>query len=160
MSGPVLVGGEVARRRKAAVRYSPEVAAAICEAVATTPRGLDWLSARRPDFPTGHVIREWRQTKPEFKAMLAEAQRMQGELLMYQGLEIADDDRFDTETVEHRDGSSHERMNFEWVGRCKLAVETRFKFAAKLDPARWGEKLDANLNVGMIRHEDALAQLR
>lgn len=148
------------KSRKASVKYSPQVATAICEALAVTPRGLSWLCAHRPEFPDATMVRRWRHEYPEFRDMLAEARRQQAELLAYQTLEIADDDRFDTERTEHRDGSAHERMNFEWVGRCKLACDMRMKLAGKLDPATWGEKIDANVNFGVVRMEDWAAQFR
>jgi hypothetical protein len=51
-------------------------------------------------------------------------------------------------------------MDFEWVARSKLRVETRLKMAGKLAPKKYGEKLDINATIGALRHEDALDQLR
>ena len=155
MSGPVAI----VRPRRPVV-YSDEVAAAICEAVATTPRGLDWLSANRPGFPAPQTLHRWQNQKPEFRMALGFAKARQAELLVYQALEIADDDSGDVEVVERRNGDTETRMNFEYVARSKLKVETRLKVAAKLDPKKWGEKLDVDATVTFTRQEDALEHLR
>ena len=143
-----------------AVRYSDEVAEAICEAVATTPRGIDWLCAHFPNFPAPSTVSRWLNEKPDFRVAMNFAKRRQAELLMYQGLEIADDDSGDLETVERRDGTSETRLNNEFVARSKLRVEARFKMAARLDPKVWGDKLDINASLGFTQQEDALEHLR
>lgn len=142
------------------VGFSEELAEAICEAIATTPRGLDWLCAHNPRFPTTRTIEKWRALYPDFRMALGFAKQRQGELLAYEALEIADDDTHDVEVVERRNGETETRMNFEYVARSKLKVETRLKLAAKLDPKVWGDKQDIDLNVGFTRQEDALAHLR
>jgi hypothetical protein len=142
------------------VSYSDELAMAICEAVATTPRGIDWLCGHNPQFPNASTISRWIAENPDFRAAMQFAKRRQAELLMYQGLEIADDDSGDLETVERRDGTTETRMNSEFVARSKLRVDARFKMAARLDPKVWGDKLDIEASLGFTRQEDALEHLR
>ena len=149
---------EVLPRRP--VTYSEEVASAICETVATTPRGIDWLSANMPGWPAPATVHRWQNDRPEFRQALAFAKLRQAELLVYQALEIADDDHADTEVIERRNGDTETRLNFEFVARSKLKVETRLKIAGKLDPKKWGDKLDLDATIGFTRQEDALEHLR
>lgn len=149
---------EVLPRR--AVTYSDDVAEAICEAVATTPRGIDWLCAHKPGFPHARTVAKWITEKPEFRAAMMFAKRRQAELLAYQALEIADDDSGDMQVIERRDGSTETRLNAEFALRSKLRVDTRLKIAARLDPKVWGEKLDIEASLGFTRQEDALEHLR
>ena len=147
-------------KSKALIGYTPELATAICEAVATTPRGLLFLCASNENFPPEARVSEWLRKYPEFRAEFDLAKLRQADLLFDQCLEIADDDRHDTKTITRGDGSTLEVMDFEWVARSKLKVETRLKMAGKLSPKKYGDKIDVNASVGAIRFEDALEQLR
>jgi hypothetical protein len=142
------------------VKYTPEVGAEICEAIATTPRGLDYLCATRAGFPHPRKVAEWLAAHPEFRKAYEIAKDRQADLLFFECLEIADDARRDTKLVTRGDGEVVETMDFEWVARSKLRVETRLKMAGKLAPKKYGEKLDINATIGALRHEDALDQLR
>ena len=124
--------------RSAVVPYSEDLAEEICEAIATTPRGIDWLCAHNPHWPSASGVSKWRAQHPDFREALAFAKLRQAELLVYESLEIADDASDDVERVERRDGSVEERMNFEYVARSKIRVDTRLKMAARLDPKVWG----------------------
>jgi hypothetical protein len=143
------------------IRYSPELGRQIAEAVATRLVGLDHLCAVTPGFPDGCTVGKWLHLYPEFADEFAMAKRRQAELAVFTGLGIAMDDRFDTETIERRDGSEFTRMNFEWVGRCKVASDYLWKLAGKLDPKVWGDRLDLDARVGAApRFEDVIDQLR
>jgi hypothetical protein len=146
-------------RRAPPTRYSPEVGAAICEAIATTPRGLDYLCAARAGFPNPRTVTEWLGAHPEFRKAYEIAKDRQADLLFFECLEIADDAKRDTKIVMRGD-EPVEVMDFEWVARSKLRVETRLKMAGKLAPKKYGEKLDLTGTLGFTRHEDALEQLR
>ena len=50
------------------VAFSPEVAEAVCEAVASTARGLSYLCAHNFGFPTERTVNRWLQQNPEFRA--------------------------------------------------------------------------------------------
>ena len=149
------------RPEKAApVPYSEEIAAAICEAVASTARGLAFICATREGFPDRSAVHEWLHAYPEFRAQYDVAKLQQADLLFDECLEIADDGSQDTKTIVRNDGREVQVMDMEWVARSKLRVETRLKMAGKLHPKKYGDKLDVDATIGFIRHEDALAQLR
>jgi hypothetical protein len=142
------------------VEYSPEVGSAVCEAIATTPRGLHYLCANHQGFPDPRTVHRWLGAHPEFRAEYDIARLRQADLLFDECLEIADDASRDTKTITRNDGKEVEVMDFEWVARSKLRVETRLKMAGKLAPKRYGDKLELDATVGFVRYEDALDQLR
>jgi hypothetical protein len=142
------------------IEYSDEVAAKICEAVATTPRGLDFLCATRKGFPGISSVMRWLVQYPEFRQAYTVAKEQQADLLAYEGLEIADDSSGDSRQIERRDGTVEVIEDREFTSRSKLRCEQRRWMAGKLAPHKYGERLDLNATLGAISHEDALAQLR
>jgi hypothetical protein len=142
------------------VQYSPELADLICETVGRTPRGLEYLCATEPGWPSRRTVDHWLARYPEFRAEFDIAKERQAELLAFEGLEIADDASRDTKTVIRRDGTQEQVCDFEWVARSKLRIEQRRWLAAKLAPKKFGDKLDLNASIGVLRHEDALELLR
>ena len=142
------------------VPYSPQLGEAICEEIACTPRGLDFICAVNPDFPAARSVRRWLLTHPEFMALYETARKLQAHVLIDEVPEIIDDSSGDTRIIERRDGTQERVMDVEWVGRSKIRMEGRFKMAAVLNPARYGQKLDVNARIGVMRSEDILDQLR
>lgn len=154
-------GGEVVVvRRVDPVTYSDDLAYAICDAIASTPRGIDYICATNKGFPHPRTVDRWLLENPEFRAQYEAAKLRQADLLFDQCLEIADDGSKDTMTVRRNDGREVETMDREYVERSKLKVMTRLKMVEKLNPWKYGPKLDLNAAMGFVRHEDALEQLR
>jgi len=141
------------------VAYSAELAAEICEAIATTPRGLDYLCATRADFPSSRTVVQWLERNGEFQKAYAQAKLRQADLIFDECLEIADDSSGDRKEVVRGDGSVVEVMDSEFVARSKLRCDVRFKMASKLNPRKYGDRIDLNATIGMTRQEDALAEL-
>lgn len=148
-----------ATARLPATEYSPELAEAICETIATTARGMDFLCATKPGWPNPRTVTRWLNEKPEFRKGYELAKERQADLLFFECLEIADDGTGDTKTVERGNGETVEVCDTEWVARSKLRVDTRLKMAGKLAPKKYGDRLDVNAAVGVFRFEDVLAQL-
>jgi hypothetical protein len=146
--------------RTSGVPYSRQVGEAICVAIATTPRGLDFLCAMRSDFPDSHTVTKWLHEHAEFRAAYAQAKLDQADLIFDECLEIADDASGDRKTVTRNDGSEVEVIDQEFVARSKLRIDTRLRMAAKLSPKRYGDKLDLTAAVNFGRHEDMLDELR
>lgn len=141
------------------VEFSQEVADAICEAVATNPRGLDFLCATEENFPSSRTVQKWLQEHPKFREAYAVAKLRQADLIFDECLEIADDASGDRKTITRNDGSEVQVMDVEFVARSKIRIDTRLRMASKLAPKKYGEKLDLNATVGFTRQEDALAEL-
>lgn len=142
------------------VEYSKAVADAICEAIATTPRGLDYLCATQAGFPSSRTVMKWLHQHGEFRAAYAQAKLDQADLIFDECLEIADDASGDRKTITRNDGSTVDVLDQEFVARSKLRIDTRLRMAAKLAPKRYGDKLDLTGSLNFSRHEDTLDELR
>jgi len=127
--------------------YSPEIAAEICELIATTPRGIDAICSENDGLPSPRTVHRWLNEEEEFRQSYLRARERQADLLFDQCLEIADDGSNDTKLVG-REGEEHEACNSEWISRSKLRVETRMRMAGKLAPKKYGEAVQ-------LRHADA-----
>jgi hypothetical protein len=141
------------------VPYSDEVANAICDAIVCGSRGLAYLCATQPGFPCYRTARRWIAEKPDFRAMYDEAKMLQADLLFDEIIEIADNDSEDVLIITRNDGRQVRTLNREFVQRSDLMVRAREKVCAKLNPRKYGEKLDVNATLGFIPYEQALAQL-
>ena len=116
--------------------YDDALAAMICERIATTPRGLDFICAQDESLPAPSTIANWLNTRPEFVERYLRARERQADLIFDECLEIADEASRDTKTG--RDGA--EVMDGEWVARSKLRVDTRLRMAGKLAPKKYGDR--------------------
>ena len=91
---------------------------------------LDWISANK--------------AKSE---QYARAMEIRGELLFEEMIDIADDGTNDWMDKYGKDGEIiGSQINTEHVQRSKLRVDTRKWYLSKLNPKKFGDKIDANLN--------------
>lgn len=118
-------------------KYSPEMAALICERVATNTCGLAKLCATNEDLPQKCTINLWRYKYPEFSSQYAQAKLKQADLLAEEILEIADDDSGD---VRINPETGDEYLNSEFVARSRLRIDTRKWLAMKLLPRQYGDE--------------------
>lgn len=123
--------------------FTLDLAEEICEALASTPRGLDWICARNEGFPSARTVNRWLAVHEEFRQNYAHARERQADLLFDECLEIADDTSSDTKMVG-REGAETEACDSEWISRSKLRVDTRKWMAGKLAPKKYGDKVDVN----------------
>ena len=68
--------------------------------------------------------------------------QMRAEVLFEETLEIADDSSNDIEY-----GENGQRMNTEYVQRSRLRVDTRKWFLSKLNPKKFGDKLQTDITI-------------
>jgi hypothetical protein len=114
--------------------YNDEVAALICERVATHTIGLERLCNMYDDMPSKFTVNLWRYKHPEFSTRYAQAKLIQADLIAEECLEIADDSRGDIKYDEE----GNEVINSEFVARSRLRIDTRKWLAAKLLPKQYG----------------------
>lgn len=115
--------------------YTPELAALICERVATSTLGLYKLCAMYEDMPDKTTINLWRYKYPEFSTLYTQAKMVQADLLAEECLLIADDDSKDTKVNAL---TGEEICNTEFIARSRLRIDTRKWLAAKLLPKQYG----------------------
>lgn len=126
------------------VTYSAELAGEICEAIASSARGLARICRENERFPAASTVYAWLEAHAEFRERYARARLRQAELLADECLDIADDASEDTVTTARGDV-----LNREWLQRSKLRVDTRKWMAAKLAPKKYGtEKQEVTHEAG------------
>lgn len=121
--------------------FTQKVADLICEKIATTARGLDFICDSDPRLPHASTVHRWLSTHPDFRESYLRARERQADLLFDQCLPIADDSSEDIVTDTREDGSTFERFDAERVARAKLRVDTRMRMAGKLAPKKYGDKV-------------------
>ena len=115
--------------------YNEEIAALICERVATSTLGLNKLCELHDDLPVKSTVNLWRYKHPEFSTSYAVAKLKQADLLAEECLSIADDDSGDTKINAL---TGEEVPNTEFIARSRLRIDTRKWLAAKLLPKQYG----------------------
>ncbi len=125
------------RKRGRPSRYTPELAAVICERLAEgeTLRSV----CRDKAMPDKATVLRWLgdKTKVDFRDQYAHARDMQADALFDEALEIADDVSGDWFT----DKDGRKVLDHEHVQRSRLRVDTRKWAASKMAPKRYGDKL-------------------
>lgn len=119
--------------------YTDEIAEEICELIATTPRGLDFICNTHDDLPSARTVARWLAAHESFRQRYVRARERQADLIFDECLEIADDGTNDTKLVG-AEGDEREAQNSEWISRSKLRVDTRMRMAGKLNPKKYGDK--------------------
>lgn len=128
--------------------FTPDLGECICEAIATTPRGLDFVCDANDDFPSASTVHRWLGQNEDFRESYLRARARQADLIFDECLEIADDASRDVKTVG-REGEESEVCNTEFVQRAKLRIDTRMRMAGKLAPKKYGDKLDIDHGGGL-----------
>lgn len=125
------------------------VAYEICERIATTPRGLDFICQQDEALPGARTVATWlaNPTNEGFRQSYVRARERQADLLGDESLEIADDDTRDWSPVLDTTTGAliGIKVDGEHVHRSKLRIETRLKLAAQLHPKKWGTKSTTEL---------------
>jgi hypothetical protein len=122
--------------------YEPDIAEEICVLIACSDKGLQAILASDERFPSLPTVMKWLNSNADFAQAYARAKELQADYLADQMLEIADETNGDAELAYNKDGSVYARMNGHNVQRSKLMVEQRRWHASKLNPRRYGDKLD------------------
>jgi hypothetical protein len=116
-------------------KYSPIIAAGICEQIATTNKSLKTIckDAKMPHVAT---VFRWlgEEDKKEFRDNYARAQECRADLLAEDIIEIADDNKKDEKAFV---GINH-------IHRAKLRIDTRKLIASKLKPKKYGDKIEVD----------------
>lgn len=123
--------------------YSEETAALICERIAT---GESLRSiCDDEDMPGLRTVFDWLADERYaiFRTKYARAREVQADTLFDEMLDIADDGRNDWMEKHNGDGQvTGYQENGEALRRSDLRIKTRQWMAAKLQPKKYGDKLD------------------
>lgn len=130
--------------------YSPEIAAAICA------RLMDGESlnnvCRDPAMPRKPLVYEWLNAHPEFANQYARATEMRTEHLFDEMYDAATDGRNDFYDRPVYNGKGEvvrtERvLDNEAVARSRLRVDALKWIMSKMNPRKYGDKLDVSMDA-------------
>ena len=120
-------------------KFTPELAAEICDVVSTTTSGLKRICENNDAFPNVGTVLRWLNENEEFRNQYARATEVQADLLADEMMEIADDTTGDVMMIRKGD-EVVEAENREFINRSRLRVDTRKWIASKLKPKKYGDR--------------------
>lgn len=129
--------------------FTPEQKIAACdEILAKVKAGSSLIAACKggDDWtPSETTFRRWCDADADLAAKYARARDDRADLIFEQCLEIADKQGADVVTVEGVDVIDH-----NVIARAKLQIDTRKWMLGKMQPKKYGDKIDLNHGGGMV----------
>lgn len=126
-----------------AIPYDEAIADAVCDAIASSSKGLAAIIKDLDLAVSPSLIYKWIQQNDSFRERYARAKADQARVLADEIQEIADNtEEGVTVTVSEKDGKTTKRGDM--LEHRKLRIESRKWLAAKLLPKVYGDKLDLN----------------
>ena len=123
--------------------YSAELATTICERIADGESLRSICS--EVAMPGKSTVMHWLEQHHEFASLMARARDLQADALFDEMINIADDGRNDWMERQASDGQAAGwRENGEAIRRSQIRISTRQWMAARLQPKKYGDKLDLN----------------
>lgn len=101
---------------------------------------------RREDMPSRTVFFEWLNNDESMADQYARACELRAESIFEEILDIADDTSNDTIITERG-----ESPNNEWIARSRLRVDARKWALSKMQPKKYGDKLDVTTDGKAIQ---------
>lgn len=122
--------------------YSEELAKAICERIATGESVLQ--ICRDTTMPAPRTVYLWLLDvdKKDFVELYTKAREIQAEVMHDELTDIADDGSNDWMEIETASGRMMTVPDHEYINRSRLRVDTRKWIIARMNPKKYGEKLD------------------
>ena len=110
--------------------YTPEIGEKICDAIVEGESGKNSLRevCKLPGMPSRATVYRWLRDYPDFAKLY----------------ELATDDRADGYMDEIVDIAENCRATKSGIAKAKLQIYAREKYAAKIRPRKYGEKVDVN----------------
>ena len=101
---------------------------------------------RDAHMPSTRTVSDWRAADADLSADIARAREDGFDAIALETLEIADDDSRDWEAITNDKGVCvGVKVDGEHVTRSKLRIETRLKLLSKWSPARYGDRITAEV---------------
>lgn len=127
-------------------RYSVDLSSQICSLI-MAGQSLREV-CRREDMPSRSTVQSWLVKHEEFSDQYARACQIRQEELFDEIFEIADDGSNDWMDRQVGD-KTVEVVNQEAIQRSKLRIDARKWVLSKMNPKKYGEKLDLNHEGGI-----------
>lgn len=138
--------------------YTRELGEKICTRIATGESVLQ--ICRDKDMPEARTVYLWlirlpEKDRKEFRDMYEQAREIQAEVMHDELTEIADDGTNDWMEIETRSGRMLTVPDHEHVNRSRLRVDARKWILARMNPRKYGDKLDLTSKGKEIREPRA-----
>jgi hypothetical protein len=130
--------------------YTRALGDKICEVIATTAKPLDQICSENEGFPTPAMLYRWLRQYQEFRESYRAARIDQSTVLADQILELADTERLGKMMIQKEDGTRYVRVG-DMIGRTKVQIAARQWLLARLDPKKWGAKLEVTDNTNPLK---------
>ncbi len=124
-------------------KYTLDLAESICERLSSGESLTSICSAE--GMPKRTTVVGWQGQHDGFSTLYARARVAYADAIFDEAMEIADDSSGDCITKVVR-GEEVKGVDHENIQRSRLRVDTRLRVAAKINPAKYGEKLDVNMS--------------
>ncbi len=124
-------------------KFTPTLAESICERL-SSGESLTSICAAA-EIPKRTTVGKWQGQHDTVATLYARARIAYADAIFDEAIEIADDSSGDWMT-RTKNGEEVRVVDHENIQRARLRVETRLKAAAKINPAKYGEKLDLNMS--------------
>jgi hypothetical protein len=122
--------------------YDPEIAAEICALIPSHRTRISDLLATDERFPCETTFYKWLMRHEDFAVIYTRAREARTQLMEEEILEISDEVNGDAYVEYDKDGQPFAKLDGEAIQRSKLKVETRKWLMAKLQPRKYGDKVD------------------
>lgn len=113
----------------------------ILAAIATTPSSLETICKSDKRFPDARTVYRWIDADEELCQRYTRAKEAQLQVLADQLIDLADNDRICRKVTEKADGST-ETVTLDQTDRTKLQIDTRKWLLSKLNPKKYGDKVE------------------
>ena len=117
----------------------------ILDLIATTPKSLNTICSENKDFPDARTVYRWIDEDEDFCQRYTRAKNAQLQVLADQLVELADKDRICEKRTIKADGSE-EVVILDQVERTKVQIDTRKWLLAKLNPKKYGDKVQQEVS--------------
>ncbi len=97
------------------------------------------------EMPKRTTVVGWQGQHDGFATLYARARIAYADAIFDEAMEIADDSSGDW-TTKRKGGEEVRAVDHENIQRARLRVETRMKAVAKINPGKYGDKLDLNMS--------------
>lgn len=145
--------------RAAASEWEP-VLSEILAAIATTPKSLESICREIESAPSARTVYRLIDADEELCQRYTRAKEAQLQILADQLIDLADTDRICEKVTIKADGS-REVVILDQVERTKVQIDTRKWLLAKLNPKKYGEKIQQDVNVtGQLQIAERLSKAR
>lgn len=129
--------------------YTPDIAEKICDLIATTPRGLEFICRNNEGLPSRATVLRWLASNQEFCASYLRARECQADLIFEDCLEIADTQVIGEKVTTSPQGDTI--VTADMIEHRKLRIDTRMRMAGKLAPKKYGDKIDVTSDGKAIK---------